>query len=381
MEFQEDLEKARALLKEQDYEESEAIYKSLLSKAKESGSPELLMEATQGMGDCQREQLLFEEAIPFYQDILNKKPENKRALLGMADSYRGLKDWDKAMEYWFAILKLEPTDYLVITRIADAYRKKSDFTNAEKYYLNALDINPKNKFALMGLGDLYYKSKKYNRALEYWRQLLEINPKFINILTMVGNIYRTWKQYDKAIDYYQKALEIDRNNFYALYGIADSLRGKKRFRDAIKYWKKILLKNPSNDRILTRLGDCYLKIGKADEAEHIYQEVLEQNFNKYALIGMIRIQTDRRDFEKAISMCSEYLDKFPNDSRVVLLLAKIYEDSGQKEKTMEVYDKYSSVFTDKKEFTSRLASSTIESFQSEIEEYHEHESEHGHEEH
>lgn len=375
MNFVEELEKARSLYRQKEYEDSEKIFSSVMETLKASNIKDenLLIEAYQGVGDCLREQLYFEEAIPYYNDILKIAKDKKRAMTGLADSYRGLKDWDKAMEYWFTILKLDPKDYLITTRVADAYRKKNDFANSEKYYLMSLELNPKNKFALMGLGDLYYKHKKYNRALEYWKQLLDINPKFINILTMVGNIYRTWKQFDKAIDYYQKALEIDHNNFYALYGIADSLRGKKRFRDAIKYWKKILGKEPDNDRILTRLGDCYIKIGKVDEAEEVYRQVLKESSNKYAMIGLIRIHVDRKDWDKSTEMCSDYLGKFPNDTRVVLLLAKIYDDSGHKEKTMEVYEKYSSVFSDKKEFTSRLASSTIESFQNEIEEYHENE--------
>jgi tetratricopeptide (TPR) repeat protein len=374
VDLKEQFEQAKSLFKQQDYEESEKIYTTILKEIRDNKPVDknLEMDALQGVGDCLREQLYFEEAIPYYEDIIKLSKDNKKAMLGMADSYRGLKDWDKAMEFWFTLLKLDPHDYLVATRIADAYRKKNDFANSEKYYLISLDLNSKNKFALMGVGDLYYKHKKYNRALEYWKQLLEINPKFINILTMVGNIYRTWKQYDKAIDYYQKALEIDRNNFYALYGIADSLRGKKRFRDAIKYWKKILSKEPSNDRILTRLGDCYIKIGKVDDAEVIYHDVLKTSSNKYAMIGLIRIQIDKKDWENSITMCLEYLNKHPNDARLVLLLAKIYDDSGQKDKTMEVYDKYSSIFNDKKEFTSKLASSTIESFQNDIEEFTDH---------
>jgi len=369
--IKDEFEKARNLYKQQEYEETERVYNTILTELKSSGetnSPQVV-EALQGIGDCQREQLYFEEAIPYFKDILKLDKNNKKALLGLADSYRGLKDWDKALEFWFEVLKIDPNDYLVTTRIADAYRKKNDYINAEKYYLMSLDMNPKNKFALMGIGDLYYKNKKFNKALEYWKTLLEINPKFINILTMVGNIYRTWKQFDKAIGYYQKAIEIDRNNFYALYGIADSLRGKKSFRDAIKYWKKILSKEPNNDRIQTRLADCYLKIGKIDEAEKIYLEVMATTSNKYTMIGLIRIHIERKEWDMAIDMSNDYLKKNPNDARVVLLLAKIYEDTGQREKTAEVYEKYSAVFNDKKEFTSKLASSTIESFQNDIGEY------------
>jgi tetratricopeptide (TPR) repeat protein len=379
VEFKQEIEKAKALFKSQDYEETEKIYRNLIAELKtvSNPEPELQIEINQGMGDCLREQLYFEEAVPYYENILKLSKANKRALTGMADSYRGLKDWDKAMEYWFEVLKIDPNDYLITTRIADAYRKKSDFLNAEKYYLMSLELNQKNKFALMGLGDLYYKSKKYNKALEYWKQLLDINPKFINILTMVGNIYRTWNQYDKAIDYYQKALEIDRNNFYALYGIADSLRGKKRFRDAIKYWKKILSKEPNNDRILTRLGDCYIKIGKIDEAKVIYEQVLAGGVNKYSMIGLVRVFMFQKNWKDGGALALDYLTKYPNDPRVVVLLGKIHTENGEKEKASAVFEKYANLFTDMNDFTVKMAAISIEAFQNEAEDF----SDEAHEEH
>lgn len=371
VDFKLEIEKAKSLFKSQDYEETEKIYRNLISELKsmKQPEPELVTEINQGMGDCLREQLYFEEAIPYYEGILKLNPVNKRAITGMADSYRGLKDWNKAMEYWFQVLKIDPNDYLITTRIADAYRKKSDFLNAEKYYLMSLELNQKNKFALMGLGDLYYKSKKYNKALEYWKQLLDINPKFINILTMVGNIYRTWNQYDKAIDYYQKALEIDRNNFYALYGIADSLRGKKRFRDAIKYWKKILSKEPNNDRILTRLGDCYIKIGKIDEAKVIYEQVLAGGVNKYSMIGLIRVFMFQKNWANASNLALEYLTKYPNDPRVIVLLGKTFTEMGESGKANEIFEKYSNLFTDKNDFVAKMAAVSIEATQNEADDF------------
>ncbi|MGA2141302.1 MAG: tetratricopeptide repeat protein, partial [Brevinematales bacterium] len=160
--IKEEFEKARDLYKQQEYEDTEKIYNNILSELKNTGegeSPEAI-EALQGIGDCQREQLYFEEAIPYFKDILKIDGKNKKAILGIADSYRGLRDWDRALEYWFTVLKIDPNDFLVTTRIADAFRKKNDFVNAEKNYLMSLDLNSKNKFALMGLGDLYYKNKK-----------------------------------------------------------------------------------------------------------------------------------------------------------------------------------------------------------------------------
>ena len=77
---------------------------------------------------------------------------------------------------------------------------------------------------------------------------------------------------------------------------------------------------------------------------------------------------ERKDFGKAVEICEDFLGKFPNDSRVVLLMAKILEESGDQEKSLDIYDQYSGVFKDKKDFVSRLASSTIESFQNDIEE-------------
>lgn len=365
------LEKAKEFFKNEDYEEAEELYRECLNELRAQGEEAdsiFLVKSLVGLGGALREQLIFKEAIPFYEEAFRLDPKSKKAVEGLANSYRGLKNWDKSREYSLVLLSLQPDDYLVMTRIADAYRKQRDYKNAEHYYVAALEINPKNKFALMGLGDLYYKNKKYNKALSNWKKLLEINPKFINILTMVGNIYRIWKQYDKAIEYYQRAAELQPDNFYALYGIADSLRGKGRYKDSIKYWNKILRNEPENERIMTRLGDCYIRVGKFKKAEEAYAKVLENSHSRFATIGMIRVKMELGEQDAAVEFCRQYLSKNSGDSRVVLLLAKIYEEMGEHEKSTEIYEENKHVFKDKKEFTSRLASSTIESFEDAIDE-------------
>ncbi len=163
------LEGAKKLYRSEDYEEAEEIYKDIAEKLEGQDNPEAVeirVKALAGIGGCLREQLFFDEAIPYYEAAMKLDPENSKVLIGLADSYRGLKDWDKAMDFWKQALDLQPDDYLIITRIGDAYRKKMDFGNAEKYYLRALALNPRNKFALMGIGGLNYKHKKYDKALQ-----------------------------------------------------------------------------------------------------------------------------------------------------------------------------------------------------------------------
>lgn len=319
------------------------------------------------LGTAYRKSLLFEEAVKIFEKILAMDPNNKKALLGLADSWRGLKNWEKALEVWKKYIELEPKDSLVITRMGDAYRKLKDYQKAEECYLKAIELNSKNKFALMGIGDMFYKLEEFDKALIYWEKLVDIRPNTLNVLTMIGNIYRRKKMFSKAVAYYQRALGVDYENFYALYGIADALRGMGQFKESLKYWIRLAEKYPDNPKILTRLGDILLRVNKENEAEVAFNKALEAGYSKYALIGLAKIKTKRKEYQQAIDICNSLMKQHPDDVRIVLLLGEIYEAMGLKKNAEALYKSSLQRFKNNRELTTRLSRLYIKSFEDSIE--------------
>lgn len=361
-------EKVEELIKKASEMIDQKQYSSSITLLEESlKNNENNVELLYLLGTAYRKSLMFEEAINVFNKLLSIDPNNKKALLGLADSWRGLKNWEKALEVWNKYIQLEPKDSLVITRMGDAYRKLKNYQKAEECYIKAIELNSKNKFALMGIGDMFYKLEEFDKALIYWEKLIEIRPNTLNVLTMIGNIYRRKRFFSKAVAYYQRALGVDYENFYALYGIADALRGMGQFKESLKYWIRLAEKYPDNPKILTRLGDTLLKVNKDSEAEVAFNKALEAGYSKYALIGLAKIKTKRKEFQQAIDICNSLMKQHPEDIRIVLLLGDIYESMGLKKNAEALYKTSLQRFKNNKELTSRLSRLSLKSFEDSIE--------------
>ena len=80
-----------------------------------------------GMGDANRKQGIFRNAVFFYQRCLSYHPGNNYALFGLADCYKALHQYHKAIELWQQYLIHDDKNITVLTRVADAYRKVRDY--------------------------------------------------------------------------------------------------------------------------------------------------------------------------------------------------------------------------------------------------------------
>ena len=120
------------------------------------------------MGDAQRKQNHFREAINYYSQCLVHHVSNNYALFGLADCYKALNQYPKAIEIWEQYLIHDNKNITVLTRVADAYRKIRNFKQSKQVYLKVLDMEENNAYALIGLGHLHYDFKEYKDALYSW---------------------------------------------------------------------------------------------------------------------------------------------------------------------------------------------------------------------
>lgn len=295
-----------------------------------------------GLGDCERKQNKFKEAVSYYSQCLISHPGNNYALFGLADSYKALNKYNKAIEIWEQYLLHDNRNITVLTRIADAYRKIRDFKKSKELYLSVLDMEEQNPYALIGLGHLHYDFKEYRDALYYWTKILEQSEEFVDIriLTSIGNCHRKLRTFDKGIDFFKKALEIDQNNFYALFGLADCYRGMNQQHKSIVYWNKILEIDPNNKVILTRAGDAYRNTGDYARATEYYNKALNIEFDIFAVLGLSLISKGEGRYEEAIESLTRLLQADTKNYRLYIDLADCYIKLNQKNKAIEILQSF-----------------------------------------
>lgn len=328
--------KGYVLLKENDIKGAKNSFQQILELDDNNNY------ALVGLGDSERKQNYFNEAIKYYSTCLSFHPGNNYALFGLADCYKALNQYHKAISIWEQYLVHDDRNITVLTRVADAYRKIHDFKKSKELYLKVLDMEQDNAYALIGLGHLHYDFKEYKDALHYWTRMFNINKSNldIRILTSIGNCHRKLKSFDQGIYFFEKALEMDPNNFYALFGLADCYRGMNQQYRSIEYWNKILLIDPQNKVILTRIGDALRNTGDYENATNYYNKALNIDFDIYAALGLALICKGEGKYPEAIDRLLNLIENDKKNYRLYIDLADCYVKLNQQKKAIEALESF-----------------------------------------
>ena len=73
-----------------------------------------------GLGDSERKQAHYKNAIDYYTKCLSYHPGNNYALFGLADCYKALNNYHKAIAIWEQYLVHDDGNITVLTRVANA---------------------------------------------------------------------------------------------------------------------------------------------------------------------------------------------------------------------------------------------------------------------
>ena len=295
-----------------------------------------------GMGDANRKQGIFRNAVLFYQRCLEHHPGNNYALFGLADCHKALGQYPKAIEIWEQYLHHDDKNITVLTRVADAYRKVRDYNHSKEVYQKVLAMDGQNPYAIIGLGHLHYDFKEYTTALACWERMMEGSRKNVDIrvLTSIGNCHRKLKTFEKGLNYFRMALEKEPNNFYALFGMADCYRGMRQQQNSLEFWNRILTQDPRNKMILTRAGDAYKAIGEYDKAIDCYNRTLNIEFDTYAVLGLAIVDKLQGRFNEATESLKRLIQQDPRSYRFYLELADCRNTNGEKRGAIEVLEEF-----------------------------------------
>lgn len=243
-------------------------------------------------------------------------------------------------------MKDSPTGY---NRLAAIYIKKAretgDFSlnsKAESAVDEALKIAPGDPAARKLKASLQLTFHRFDVALELGKQLEKDFPKDEFVFGVLTDANVELGNYGAAFDYGQKMIDTKPNtSSYARAAHLRSLDGNTE--GAIELYKLAARTADPTDKeaqswCLVQLADELWKYGKYAEAEKVYDEALA-NFPNYhlALFGKGRVRAAQGDFENAVKILNDSLNRVPNVNTAILL-GDIYAKQGNAEKAKQQYD-------------------------------------------
>ena len=151
------------------------------------------------------------------------------------------------------------------------------------------------------------------QAIAEYQQILKYDPKDQATLMTVGDLFARQGDMPQAIEYFQRLAEVY---------LSDGFNSK-----AIAIYKKIAKLAPNELAPLERLADLYVQQGVLSEARPLFLQIAEAH-----------LKANRAP--KAVDVLNRLLDVEPDNPRVQMRLAELYNVMGQKKEAAQTYFHY-----------------------------------------
>src|ERR1700722_2195637 len=154
---------------------------------------------------------------------------------------------------------------------------------------------------------------KVAQAIAEYQQILRHDAKDQATLMTVGDLYARQGDMKQAVEYFERLAQVYLN---------DGFNSK-----AIAIYKKIAKLAPSELAPLERLADLYVQQGVLSEARPLFLQIAESH-----------LKANRA--QKAVEVLRRLLNVEPENPRVQMRLAELYNVMGQKKEAAQTYYNY-----------------------------------------
>jgi tetratricopeptide (TPR) repeat protein len=168
----------------------------------------------------------------------------------------------------------------------------------------------------------YLNQGKAAQAISEYQQILRHDPKDQATLMTVGDLYARASDMPHAIEYFERLAQVY---------LSDGFNSK-----AIAIYKKIAKLAPNELTPLERLADLYVQQGVLSEARPLFLQIAE-----------VHLKANRS--QKAVEVLQRLLDVEPDNPRVQMRLAELYNVMGQKKEAAHTYLSYAQRLLDRNE--------------------------------
>lgn len=189
-----------------------------------------------------------EAALQRLEQALDIDHRHLPARLEMAALHRIAHDLEAARDELHLALHYHPENPEPHFHLGVVSRQRGDERRAIECFTKALELDPSHAAACTELGYIHLKNERYQEALEVLERAVELDPLSLSARNSLGYVYVKLEEYERAFDVYSRL--------------------------CAKLPRSVL-----GPRI--NLGNSLDHTGRVDEAERVYNEILEYEPNHY----------------------------------------------------------------------------------------------------
>jgi tetratricopeptide (TPR) repeat protein len=258
-----------------------------------------------------------------------------RAALGLNDQLSARLHFERA-------LKADPSDIQGQLVLADILSKQRDYAAAVATYRKVTELDPGNAEGFYGLGTILYKQSQYKEAAAALEKAAASGTTGETIQFDLGSAYEAVPDFAKAAEAYEKHIAGEPENPWAAYlrlGICRT--NLEQYDEAIAALLEAQKSQPNEVKVRDALAQAYVKAGRLQEAEAVYNALAELNppeaKNYHRLV--YQMFEGAGEFDKAVAPLKKIIELDPNNETNFYYLGITHFKAEQYDEAIAAFEK------------------------------------------
>ncbi|MGR3309829.1 MAG: tetratricopeptide repeat protein [Candidatus Brocadiales bacterium] len=184
--------------------------------------------------------------------------------------------------------------------------------------LKAINVSEDQEFVVRAhysKGDVFTKMKKYKDAIDCYEDAIEINSRCAKAMCGMGVALCKSHKHKEAIDCYKKAIAINPYFAEALCNMGVALYHRNKYKEAINCYEKAIEIYPEYAEAWYNKGASLLKIGHEEEASEAFKKAHRKNPEKHKyLTGWINSICEEGKLDEGLKKCENGIGRFKEDN-------------------------------------------------------------------
>jgi tetratricopeptide (TPR) repeat protein len=277
----------------------------------------------------------LETAQTFVKDVLAADGHYLEALLlkGKLDLQKNL--FDEVISNMRVVLRDYSNSDEAMVLLGQAYLKKNSPELAEENFRNALAANPANIDALMPVVANMVKNKDTGRAEELLQKALAVNPDNTTMLELLAQIKLNKKDWSGTKKVADMIAAKPKGTGFSKFLSGKISEEQNLCKEAVTQYKEALTLSPDLNDALRGMATCYETL-KQPSAMYAFLEefVAAHPDNSYARLIKSQLLAKDKHFDEAIKELSEAIAKWPKIPEFYETIATVYMEKKENEKAI-----------------------------------------------
>lgn len=222
-----------------------------------------------GKGEVQR-------AVGIYRDIVAKDPKNMTSRLALARIAYTEKQYDEAIELCRQVLQRQADALEAFRVLAQSYKAVGNLPMAELIISRGLKVDKDDVKLHFLLAQILLERGDLAGGVNKLKYIITQDPKWLRVRGQLADIALSYRDYGNASQQFEAVLKEQPQNRAAKVGLAVSYKGLGRYEQAEKLYKELLGANGSDVEALWNLAVLYHRhLSRYDDAVAMYKKAKE----------------------------------------------------------------------------------------------------------